>query len=94
MSTFAVEPFLLSFMKRTGKNDPQQALGYVQEQASKLLQAFRTFACAVQMVALPRILGARPVLEDCELDISEFLPQDDISLPFFMGLNCTSPDLI
>jgi hypothetical protein len=31
------------------------------------------------------MLGTKPTLEKCAIDISEFLPQDHISLPFFMA---------
>lgn len=85
MSSFAVEPFYASFMHLTGKSEPQEALRYVQQGASGLLQAFRDFAVAIQTTAIFKMLGTMPTLEECSIDISEFLPQDHISLPFFMA---------
>lgn len=85
MSSFAVEPLYASFMKLTGKSDPQEGLRYVQQGASDLLQAFRDFAVAVQTTIIFKMLGTKPTLEECAIDISEFLPQDHISLPFFMA---------
>jgi hypothetical protein len=43
------------------------------------------FANAVQIVALRKMLGPKPVLTDVAIADDEFLPGDKIALPFFTG---------
>lgn len=91
LSAFAAEAFLSSLLALTGKTTAVAALRKIQDEAYKALRPYTTFANAVQLVALKKMLGAKPHLEECAIADDEYAAHDEFRLPFFVGLPKRKP---
>ena len=84
MNVFAAEPLLISLMKVTKKRKPITALSHIHTVAGDALTRYYRFVAGVQLVILKKMLGDRPLMEDCEIGDDEYLPHDQFVIPFFM----------
>ena len=85
LSAFAAEALLSSLLALTGEPVIHAAIQRIQTATGNVLQPYITFANAVQIVALRKMLGPLPVPVEVAIADDEFLPGDRIALPFFMG---------
>jgi hypothetical protein len=86
LNSYAAEPFLRSLLSLTGEATPVGALNKIQVETGKAIGNLFQWAAAVQIVALKKMYGRDPPVEEYKINDDEFLPQDQIRFPFFMSV--------